>query len=324
MPVSAKQLNLCDISNDFDKFYNQNQDDFLSLLNQFINISDFIPFSFYRKYYSHFGSKRDFSLVSMLNAFIIKNILSIPSIDLLITFLSISSELRKFCGFLKIPHKSQFSRFKSEFLDDLNDLFNNLVDFSEEISQEINPFLSSILITDTTGIESYVAENNPKFYQSQLRKSKSHAKFFASTNPNSVFDVEKYAQSQMPKFASSNPDAKLTYLNGHFGYFLKCSISTNALGLVRNINFYDYDNNLYEDLRPKDVKNSFDAKIIAPLQNVEGLRTLPFIIITDLILQCLVIVSNSKNYLELFVKDQLLRLKILFKLKLLKLEILYL
>ncbi|TFZ39131.1 transposase, partial [Soehngenia longivitae] len=179
------QLNLCDISNDFDKFYNQNQDDFLSLLNQFINISDFIPFSFYRKYYSHFGTKRDFSLESMLNAFIIKNILSIPSVDLLITFLSISSELRKFCGFLKIPHKSQFSRFKSEFSDDLNDLFNNLVDFSEEISQKINPFLSSILITDTTGIESYVAENNPKFYQSQLKKSKSHAKFFASTNPNS-------------------------------------------------------------------------------------------------------------------------------------------
>ena len=77
MPVSAKQLNLCDISNDFDKFYNQNQDDFLSLLNQFINISDFIPFSFYRKYYSHFGTKRDFSLESMLNAFIIKNILSL-------------------------------------------------------------------------------------------------------------------------------------------------------------------------------------------------------------------------------------------------------
>lgn len=264
MPVSAKQLNLCDISNDFDKFYNQNQDDFLSLLNQFINISDFIPFSFYQKYYSHFGTKRDFSLESMLNAFIIKNILSIPSVDLLITFLSISSELRKFCGFLKIPHKSQFSRFKSEFSDDLNDLFNNLVDFSEEISQKINPFLSSILITDTTGIESYVAENNPKFYQSQLKKSKSHAKFFASTNPNSGFDVEKYAQSQMPKFASSNPDAKLTYLNGHFGYFLKCSISTNALGLVRNINFYDSDNNLYEDLRPQDVKNSFDAKSLIP------------------------------------------------------------
>ena len=40
MPVSAKQLNLCDVSTDFDKFYNQNQNNLLNLLNQFINISD--------------------------------------------------------------------------------------------------------------------------------------------------------------------------------------------------------------------------------------------------------------------------------------------
>ncbi len=171
MPVSDKQLNLCDISTDFDKFYNQNQSNLLDLLNQFINISEFIPFSFYQKYYSHFGRKRDFSLESMLSAFILKNILSIPSIDLLISLLHISSEMRKFCGFLKIPDKSQFSRFKLNFLDNLNDLFNNLVDVTEEISKEINPFLASILITDTTGFEAYVTENNPKFYQSQLKKS---------------------------------------------------------------------------------------------------------------------------------------------------------
>jgi len=79
--------------------------------------------------------------------------------------------MRKFCGFLKIPDKSQFSRFKLNFLDNLNDLFNNLVDVTEEISKEINPFLASILITDTTGFEAYVTENNPKFYQSQLKKA---------------------------------------------------------------------------------------------------------------------------------------------------------
>ena len=264
MPVSAKQLNFCDISKDFDKFYNQNQNDLLSLLDKFIDISEFIPFSFYQKYYANFGSKRDFSLESMINAFIVKNILSISSIDLLITILSISSELRQFCGFLKVPHKSQFSRFKSTFLDNLNDLFNVLVNFTEDISKEISPFLSSILITDTTGIESYVTENNLKFYQSQLKKSKSYSKLFAKSNPNSVFDVEKYAQGQMPKFASSNKDAKLTYLNGHFGYFLKCIVSTNALGLIRNVNFYDSDNNLDQDLRPQDIKDSFDSKSLIP------------------------------------------------------------
>ncbi|MGO1370074.1 MAG: hypothetical protein ACTHVE_07960 [Senegalia sp. (in: firmicutes)] len=60
----------------------------LILINSIIkisrNISEFIAFSLYQKYYSNFGAKRD---------------------------------------------------------------------FTEVISQEINPFLSSILITDTTGIE---------------------------------------------------------------------------------------------------------------------------------------------------------------------------
>ena len=264
MPISAKQLNFCDISTDFDKFYNQNQDDLLSLLSEFINISDFIPFSFYQKYYSKIGAKRDFSLESMLSAFIIKNILSVPSVDLLISFLSFSSELRKFCGFLKVPDKSQFSRFKSNFFDDLNDLFNNLVDHTEKISEKINPLLSSILITDTTGFESYVTENNPKFYQSELRKAKAYSKRIKKDNPNSNFDIEKYAQGQMPKYANSNPDAKLAYLNGHFGYYLKCTISTNAFGLVRNVNFYDADNNLDLDLSPQDVKDSYDSKSLIP------------------------------------------------------------
>jgi hypothetical protein len=200
----------------------------------------------------------------MLNAFILKNILSIPSIDLLITFLSISPSIRNFCGFLRVPHKSQFSRFKSEYLDDLNDLFHNLVDKTDDISKKINSFLSSILITDTTGFEAYVTENNPKFYQSELRKSKSYAKVFKENNPDSVFDVEKYAQGQMPKHSLSNPDAKLAYLNGHFGYFLKCILSTNALGLVRDVNFFDSNNTLSNDLRPQDVKDSFDAKSLIP------------------------------------------------------------
>lgn len=172
--------------------------------------------------------------------------------------------MRQFCGFLKVPHKSQFSRFKDNYLENLNDLFNNLVDVTEEISKEINPFLASILITDTTGFEAYVTENNPKFYQSQLKKAKTYAKLFAKNNPDSTFDVEKYAQGQMPKSANSNPDMKLAYLNGHFGYFQKCIISTNALGVVRNVNFYDADNNLEKDLRPQDIKDSYDAKSLIP------------------------------------------------------------
>ncbi|SHK09521.1 hypothetical protein SAMN02745975_03628, partial [Geosporobacter subterraneus DSM 17957] len=62
MPISAKQLNLCDISSEFDKFFHQDQNNLLSLLKQHIDITPFIPFSFYQKYYSSLGTNRDYSL----------------------------------------------------------------------------------------------------------------------------------------------------------------------------------------------------------------------------------------------------------------------
>lgn len=264
MPISAKQLNLCAISSDFDKFFHQNQNNLLSLLNQHIDITQFIPFSFYQRYYSSLGTDRDYSLESMLYAFILKNILSIPSTDLLISLLHISSEIRSFCGFLKVPHKSQFSRFKSSFMDEINSLFHHLVDVTEAMAQEVSPLLASILITDTTGFEAYVTENNPKFYQSLLRKAKTYAKTLKNDSSTSTFDAEKFAQSQMPKFASSNRDAKLCYLNGHFGYFQKSIISTNGFGLIRDVNFYDSDNHLSLDLTPQEIKDQYDATSLIP------------------------------------------------------------
>ncbi|MBS4538462.1 hypothetical protein GOQ27_08295 [Clostridium sp. D2Q-11] len=44
------------------------------------------------------------------------------------------------------------------------------------MANEINPFLSSILITDITGFEPYVTKNNPKFFQQKLKKAKAYAK----------------------------------------------------------------------------------------------------------------------------------------------------
>jgi hypothetical protein len=68
----------------------------------------------------------------------------------------------------------------------------------------------------------------------------------------------------MPKFASSNNDAKLCYLNGHFGFFQKAVISTNGFGLVRDINFYDSNNNLSLDLTPEEIKDLYDSKSLIP------------------------------------------------------------
>tara|TARA_B110000438_G_C15766654_1_gene629931 strand:- start:135 stop:1565 length:1431 start_codon:yes stop_codon:yes gene_type:complete len=263
MPISVKQISLRDVSSEFDNFMNSNNDSFLFTFKNAFNVSEYIPFSFYRAYYSKSGRKRKYSLEAFLNAFIIKNILNISSIDLLITILSISKELREFCGFDSVPDKSRFSRFKTDFYEEINLLFHSFVDHTEPLAYDTNPFLASILVTDTTGFEAYVTENNPKFYQSILKKVKTYAKKLPE-DKKKTFDVEKYSGSLMPKTSNSNVDAKLTYLNGHFGYYIKTILSTNAFGLVRDINFYDNDNNLDCDLRPQEIKDKYDAKSLIP------------------------------------------------------------
>ena len=258
---SCKQLSFRDISSEFDTLADSDNCNLVSLLSEFFDIQEFIPFSFYQAYYSSSGRKRAFPLEAMLNAFIIKNILSLPTIDLLISFLHISKELRIFCGFNSVPNKSQFSRFKSTFNSELDNLFHSFVDKTEALTHKVNPLLASILIADTTGFEAYVSENNPKFFQTILRNSKKFAKI---KNLPDSFDPEKYAHSRMPKVSSSNPDAKLTYLNGHFGYYIKSILCTNGFGLVRDINFYDNDNDLDVDMRPQSVKDEYDAKSLIP------------------------------------------------------------
>lgn len=45
----------------------------------------------------------------------------------------------------------------------------------------------------------------------------------------------------MPKYASSNPDAKILNINGHYCYSIKAAVVTNSLGVVQHISFYDND-----------------------------------------------------------------------------------
>ncbi len=182
MPISAKQLTICDFCSDFENFFNRNQKNPLTLLDKFIVISIYIPHSFYKSYYRQFCRDRKYSLESLISFFILKNILCISIIDTIINILSLSSELLSYCVVFKIPHKSQFSRFKSEFLNYIHNLFHNLVDCTDDISKVVNPFFSSILITDATGFEHYVKENNPKFYKGFLSKAKAYKKVLNNLN----------------------------------------------------------------------------------------------------------------------------------------------
>lgn len=74
----------------------------------------------------------------MLWTLIIQRIFSIPTDSLLILFLNYSKNLRDFCGFTKVPDASKFTRFKQDFLWDLQSMFHKLVDLTEPIYQSID------------------------------------------------------------------------------------------------------------------------------------------------------------------------------------------
>jgi len=99
----------------------------------------------------------------MLKALLLQRIFSIPTDTLLIIFLKYSQELRDFCGFDVVPDPSKITRFKQDFLPDLPSMFDHMVDLTEPICQKLDPKLATMTIFDTSGIEAWVTENNPKY-----------------------------------------------------------------------------------------------------------------------------------------------------------------
>lgn len=175
---------------------------FFQLLAEHFDISLFIPQTFHNAFYQHLGRKRDYSLTAFLSALILQKIFSIPTDSLLIILLKLCKELRDFCGFSKVPDAPLFSRFKLGFADHIEAMFQQMVDYTEPICQQIDSSLASILTFDTSGIELYVSENNPKALNSLIRKLKA----FYKDNP----DVDPYrmAYGLMPSQAASCPCSK--------------------------------------------------------------------------------------------------------------------
>ncbi len=70
----------------------------------------------------------------------------------------------------------KFTRFKHDFLSDLQSMFDNLVDLTEPICQALDPALASMTLFDTSGIEAWVTENNPKYANRIIKQLKTYAK----------------------------------------------------------------------------------------------------------------------------------------------------
>ena len=147
--IPYKQLSLADIFSDCQEKFENDKPAFLSLLETHIDIDEFIPISFRNHFYASTGRTRKYPLQAFLWALIIQCIFSIPTDQLLLTFLTYSKPLREFCGFTKVPDASKITRFKQDFLDDLQFVFDKLVDVTEPICQAIdsaNPEIKQLYI----------------------------------------------------------------------------------------------------------------------------------------------------------------------------------
>ncbi|MFD3158411.1 transposase [Haloimpatiens sp. FM7330] len=254
------QIHLCDVYEEVVDCFQENKPKFINLFEKHINLKILIPQSFYNDYYSSTGRPRDYSLSSMLTALIIQKILGLSETETFITILKLSSELRSLCEFTTIPNESQFSRFKSNFLQHIHNFFNHLVNITEPICKNLNSELSKIIIADTTGIEAYVKENNPKYFESLLNTGKTAKK------KNSNIIPHKFACSKMPKQTFANSEIKLSYINGHYCYALKATTLVNGLGILRHIDFNDTQLMDFENNNSgEQAKDEYDSKTLIPI-----------------------------------------------------------
>ena len=100
--IPHKQLSLTDIFSDCQDKFENDKPAFLSLLETHIDIDEIIPISFRNHFYASTGRTRKYPLQAFLWALIIQRIFSIPTDQLLLTFLAYSKPLREFCGFSKV------------------------------------------------------------------------------------------------------------------------------------------------------------------------------------------------------------------------------
>lgn len=203
------------------------------LLDEHIDWDSIIPAQFHIAFYQRMGRPRKYPLTGFMKGLMLQRIFGYTEDSLLLVTLRHSREMREFCGFGKVPDAAKLTRFKQYFLPNLAEVLERLVDVTEPICRKMDPVLADNLIFDTTGIESHVAENNPKFFSGKLRGAKAYAK------ANTGFDPYRGVYRLLPDCAHANPAVKQQYINGHFCYAQKAGILTNGLGIVRHIDLFD-------------------------------------------------------------------------------------
>uniref|UniRef100_A0A7C5V2K9 Transposase n=1 Tax=Caldicellulosiruptor owensensis TaxID=55205 RepID=A0A7C5V2K9_9FIRM len=252
-----KQLSFLDLFSHLKASALYKPESLLGLFNKFINLSNYIPSSFYNAYYKHFGKHRCFSLESMLLCFFVQKLLKLNTLTQLRAVLLNSYELRSFCNLNgNVPSISTFSRFRKIFNSEIHKLFQNISIHAHNISLQQSPELASILIFDTTGIVPKVRENNPKFIQSLLKNT-------SKANPELSSDkIYSIVYSSLPKTANANSNIRLMFVNGHFCWALKFAVITNALGIpLALLPLFNSDSTSSDPIEHKSI---CDSKALIP------------------------------------------------------------
>jgi hypothetical protein len=235
MPRKSVQMSLFDIYKDVEKHLETDKPALFKLLDEHIKWYEIIPDSFYLAFYKQFGRSRKYELESFMRALFLQRIFHYIEDSQLLNTLRFSREMRDYCEFEKVPDASKLTRFKQDFCEHIREVFERLVDLTEPICREMDKELADMLMFDTTGIESYVTENNPKFLSKMAAQSKSISKI------DPTFDASAGAAALMPKAAASNPAVKQQYINGRFCYAQKAVVVANGLGIVRHLELLDED-----------------------------------------------------------------------------------
>ena len=111
--IPYKQLSLADVFSDCQKKFENDKPAFLSLLQTHIDIDEFIPISFRNHFYASTGRTRKYPLQAFLWALIIQRIFSIPTDQLLLTFLAYSKPRPRILRFYKSPGRFKNHSFQT-------------------------------------------------------------------------------------------------------------------------------------------------------------------------------------------------------------------
>jgi hypothetical protein len=227
------QTSLPDIYEDVCDAMENDKPKFITLIEEHIDFGSFIPADFYWAFYRRNGRPREYPLEGFIKFCILQKLYGIEQDSTMMSILEVSKPLCDFCEFENVPDAAKITRFKQDFVQYIEKVFDRFVEATEPICREIDPKKADYLIYDPTGIEANVAENNPKFINSKINNAKKLVKNNPNLNPHAL------AYSSLPDTAEANPFVKQQYINGHFCYAFKAGILTNGLGIVRDITFFD-------------------------------------------------------------------------------------